>query len=149
MTDIIFTQTEADALIAMEKHRLDDTRWDFPRPGESINIPLVSVDKREEFALDITRGRIDFLKGTFQNRSRKVFVLVRLDFGGRPHRNPDDEEIPSPHLHIYRQGYGDKWAMPLPVERFHNITDIWQLLEDFMKFCNITEPPFIDKGLFL
>jgi hypothetical protein len=106
VADIYLTQAEAEALIAMEKHRFDDARWDYPGLGGSINIPLVSSDKREDFLLDISRGKIDLLKGTYQNRSRQIVVLVRLDFGGRPHRNPDDEEIPSPHLHIYREGYG-------------------------------------------
>jgi Family of unknown function (DUF6978) len=148
MPDINLTQAEADALIAMEKLRVDDTRWDYPSLGGSISVPLVSRDKRENFLLDVSRGRIDLLKGTYQNRSRQVIVLVRLDFGGQPHRNPDDQEISSPHLHVYREGYGDKWAVPVPSERFADISDLWRLLQDFMRFCNITEPPFIEKGLF-
>jgi len=148
MADINLTQAEAEALIAMEKHRLDDARWDYPGLGGSLNIPLVSIDKREDFLLDVSRGKIDLLKGTYQNRSRQIVVLVRLDFGGHPHRNPDDEEIPSPHLHIYREGYGDKWAEPVPADRFPNMSDLWRTLEDFMRFCNITEPPFIERGLF-
>ncbi len=148
MADINLTQAEADALIAMEKHRFDDMRWDYPGLGGSISVPLVSPDKRENFLLDVSRGRIDLLKGTYQNRSRQVVVLVRLDFGGQPHRNPDDQEIHSPHLHVYREGYGDKWAVPVPPERFPDTSDLWQLLQDFMRFCNITEPPFIEKGLF-
>jgi hypothetical protein len=30
MADISLTQSEADALIAMEKLRVDDKQWDFP-----------------------------------------------------------------------------------------------------------------------
>jgi hypothetical protein len=37
-----------------------------------------------------------------------MVVLVRLDLGGAPHRNPFDEEIGVPHLHLYREGFGDK-----------------------------------------
>ena len=148
MADINLTQAEADALIAMEKRRVDDERLDYPALGGSISVPLVSLDKRENFLLDVSRGRIDLRKGTYQNRSRQIVVLIRLDFGGQPHRNPDDQEVPSPHLHIYREGFGDKWAMPIPSERFTNVTDLWQLLRDFMSFCNITEPPFIERGLF-
>ena len=148
MADTNLTQAEADALIAMEKLRVDDARCDYPGLGGSISVPLVSRDKRETFLLDVSRGRIDLLKGTYQNRARQVIVLVRLDFGGQPHRNPDDQEIPSPHLHVYREGYGDKWAVPVPSERFPDISDLWRLLQDFMRFCNITEPPFIEKGLF-
>jgi len=148
MADINLTQADANALIAMEKHRVDGTRWDYPGLGGSISIPLISRDRRENFSLDISRGKIDLLRGTYQNRSRQVIVLVRLDFGGQPHRNPDGQEILSPHLHIYREGYGDKWAMPFPPAWFFDVSDLWQLLQDFMRFCNITEPPLIEKGLF-
>lgn len=148
MAEINITQAEADALIAMEKRRVNDIRWDYPGLGGSISIPLISNDKRENFLLDVSRGRIDLAKGTYQNRSRQVIVLVRLDFGGQPHRNPDGQEVSSPHLHLYREGYGDKWAAPVPVNRFPNMSDLWQTLLDFMSFCNITEPPFIERGLF-
>jgi len=148
MADINLTQSEADALIALEKHRADDRQWDYPDLGGSIAVPLVSADRREEFVLDVSRGRIDLAKGTYQNRGRQVVVLVRLDFGGAPHRNPDGEEIGSPHLHLYREGYGDKWAYPVPVDRFPNLADPWRALSDFMQYCNIVEPPAIHRGLF-
>lgn len=148
MPDINITQSEADALIAMEKRRIDDTRWNYPGLGGAILIPLTSADKRENFMLDISRGRIDLLRGKYQNRARQVIVLARIDFGGQPHRNPDDKEIPSPHLHIYREGFGDKWAFPVPTEHFPNMADLWQTLNDFMGFCNIKEPPIIERGLF-
>lgn len=148
MPEINITQTEADALIAMEKRRIDDTRWNYPGLGGAILIPLTSANKRENFMLDISRGRIDLLRGKYQNRARQVIVLVRHDFGGQPHRNPDDEEIPSPHLHIYREGFGYKWALPVPAEHFPNMSDLWQTLNDFMSFCNIIEQPIIERGLF-
>jgi hypothetical protein len=148
MAEINLTQSEADALIAMEKIKMDDSRWDYPGLGGSLCIPLISRDKRENFMLDISRGKIDMLKGKYQNRARQIIILVRLDFGGQPHQNPDEQEIPSPHLHIYREGYGDKWAVPIPTDRFPNILDLWQTLEDFMDYCNIVEPPNIERGLF-
>ncbi len=148
MADINLTQAEADALIAMEKHRANDERTAFPVGGQSVIIPLQSADRREHFLLDISRGQIDILKVKMQNRGRQVVVLVRLDLGGPPHRNPNDEEIPAPHLHIYREGFGDKWAAPVPQDRFHNTADIWTTLQDFLGFCNVTQPPKIDRGLF-
>ncbi|MFA5780377.1 MAG: hypothetical protein WC947_09610 [Elusimicrobiota bacterium] len=148
MPEINLPQSEADALIAMEKIKADDTPWEYPDTGGQIRIPLTSVNKRENFTLDISRGRIDILKGTYQNRAQQVVILVRLDFGGQPHRNPDGQEIASPHLHIYREGFGDKYATPLPADKFSHISDLWQTLEDFMKYCNIVEPPIIERGLF-
>jgi hypothetical protein len=148
MAEISLTQDEADALISMEKVRASDERWDYPSLGGVICVPLVSVDKRENFLLDVSRSRIDLLKGKYQNRAREVVVLVRLDFGGSPHRNPDDEEIACPHLHVYREGSGDKWATPIPKDKFRNIADLWQTLEDFMRYCTITKPPDIGRDLF-
>lgn len=148
MTDIILTQADADALIVMEKHRATEDRSRFPMGGESLALPLQSPDRREQFLLDLSKSRIDLLKVKMQNRGRQVVVLVRLDLGGAAHRNPDDVEIPAPHLHVYREGYGDKWAIPVPVDRFRDIRDVWVTLEDFLRFCNITQPPHIDRGLF-
>ena len=148
MADANLTQPEADALIAMEKRRSDDTDWGYPDLGGNITIPLVSIDRRESFFLDLRRGRIDLSKGTFQNRGRQIVVLARLDFGGAPHRNPDGEEIGSPHLHLYREGFGDKWAILVPEDHFPNLHDAWQTLQDFMQYCNIVEPPIIRRGIF-
>lgn len=147
MAEIAISQEEADLLIGLEKERIDDTRWSYPSLGGEVVIPLISVDKRENFILDISTGRIDIAKGTYQNRVRQVIVLVRLDFGGQPHRNPDGQEIHSPHLHIYREGYGVKWAFDIPAQIFKNVQDKWQMLDDFMRYCNITIPPIIERGL--
>ena len=65
MPDLLLAQAEADALIAMEKHRVDDQPFDYPGLGGSIAVPLQSADKRESFILDVGRGRIDLLKGTY------------------------------------------------------------------------------------
>lgn len=148
MADMNLTQAEADALIAMEKHRINEDHSDFPMGGQSLVLPLQSADKREQFLLDLSRGRIDLLKVKMQNRGRQVVVLVRLDMGGAPHRNPDGEEIPVPHLHVYREGYGDKWAIPVSADCFRAVGDVWATLEDFMRFCSITQPPNIERGLF-
>ena len=141
------TQAEANALIALEKHRTNEQKWDFPMGGESISVPLQSADGREQFLLDMSRGRIDLRKVKLQNRGRQVVVLVRLDLGGPPHRNPDGEEIGPPHIHVYREGYGDKWAFPLPAD-FRAVADLWTTLDDFFGYCNVTRPPVIQGGLF-
>ena len=142
------TQAEADGLLAMEKRRADDRVWDLPDLGGRESIPLVSVDGREDFFLDLQRGRINLAKGSYQNRGRQVVILARLDFRGPPHRNPDGEELGADHLHIYREGYDDKWARPVPDEFFSDLDNPWKVLQDFIRFCNIVEPPNIRQGLF-
>lgn len=142
------TQAEANLLLQMLKVKVDDREWDYPGTGGTICVPLSSEDGKEKFLLDVHRGRIN-LKGTYQTRGRLTVVLARLDFDGPGHRNPDDEEIASPHLHLYREGYGDKWAYPVPIEDFPHIGDHWQTLQDFMAFCHITDVPNIRRGLFI
>lgn len=148
MAEINLTQDEADKLIKMEKKAVDQREWLFPGPADRIIVPLTSTDKRENFWLDLTRYQIKLTKATFQNRARLVIVLYRLDIDGAPHRNPDGQEIPCPHLHVYREGYGDKWAIPAPVPTFPDTSDLFSTLDAFMQHCNIIEPPRIQKGLF-
>lgn len=148
MADIDITQAEADALMAMEKRCGDEKEWLFPVPGDHLAIPLTSIDKRENFMLDINRGQIKLTKVTYQNRARVAIILMRLDLDGPPHRNPDGIEVPCPHLHTYREGFGDKWVVPAPTARYINTLDLYSTCHAFMTHCNITEPPNIQQGLF-
>ena len=148
MADINLTQDEADNLIAMEKRSVDEKDWLFPAPGDRVAIPLTSLDRRENFMLDVTRAQLILTKASYQNRARAAIILMRLDLDGRPHRNPDGEEVPCPHLHIYREGFGDKWAIPAPVARYANTLDLFSTFDAFMQHCNVTDPPRIQKGLF-
>lgn len=118
MAEIKLNQVEADALIAVANKRDDDEEWLFPGPGDRIAVPLTSLDKRESFMLDLTRGEIKLTKATYQNRARQVIVL------------------------------GDTWANPAPVERYANTRDLFSTLDIFMQDCNITDPPSFQRGLF-
>jgi hypothetical protein len=144
---IDITQTEADALLAMEKIRSSDDEYLFPAEGESVSIPLKSRDKRETFILDLARSSINLQKVKYQNRGRRIIILARLDTGGPPHLNPDGNEIPCPHIHLYREGFGDKWAYTLPPIQFANPGDLWQTLIAFMEYCNIVQCPIILQRL--
>lgn len=147
MSEIDLAQEVANALIAVRKRSLATDPVVVP-PSGRIEVPLSDLDGREDFQLDVRRARIDLKKGTKQTRTRQTIILVRLDFGGAPHRNPDGEEVKSPHIHLYREGFGDKWAYPLPNDSFSDIEDFWLTLDEFLKFCNVVEPPTFQKGLF-
>lgn len=97
--------------------------------------------------MSIQRSEIILSKTTFQTRTKKVIVLARLDIDGPIHRNPDGEELKCPHLHLYREGYNDRWAIPLP-DFFKNTDNAWETLNDFMNFCVVITKPLIYRELF-
>lgn len=140
---IKLSQQEANTLLAMEKRRLSDKVNSFPLHGQKIAIPLQSDDGHESFLLDLSRGRGFEIRVKMQTRARKEIPLARLDIGGRPHRNDDGTVILPPHLHLYKEGFHDRWAMAPPSDSFTNIEDIPATLSDFMRFCNIVLPPNI------
>jgi len=147
--DLIYlTQSEADRLIAMEKHYQGNNPHDFPTGGKELRIPLVSGDRRHEFDLDINSKRFNVKKYTFGNRTQNTIVLVRVDLleGGR-HVNPDNREIEGPHIHRYREGFGDMWAEPLPSE-FGDPNDIFEVFQRFMDYCSITTKPVFSQPFF-
>ena len=141
MTKWALTQDEADALLKLPKKAVTDDVYEVPAAGGKLTVPLVSHDGREEFLLDLYRGRIDFAKAKYQNRARRVVPLARLDINGRPHTNPDGEPVPRTHLHLYREGYDLTWAYPASPEDFTAPDDLATALDDFLRFCNVDPGP--------
>lgn len=146
---MLISQAEADMLIAMEKQRISDENIELlALTPLNLNINLISMDYKEEFVLSIWRSFFSLQKSSFRNFAKKTITLVRVDLGGRPHRNPDGEEIGCPHIHIYREGFGDKWAFELPTEKFSDPSNFLTTHRDFLSYCNITRPPNFVSGLF-
>ena len=140
--------SEAMELLKREKFFEANEVYDFPLVGQCLSLEIFSkIPKRVPFILDISRKYLSLKKYTFQNRVKTDVVLARLDIGGR-HRNPDDTEICAPHLHLYREGYEDKWAYPLSSDNFSNPEDVFLTLEQFMNYCNIIKKPIINPILF-
>jgi hypothetical protein len=137
----MLTQTEADQLMQMVKH--------FVRAPASITIPpgvdetyeLASSDDRESFLLDIWRGTLRLTRLKLQNRVRTAIVLVRLDVDGAPHTNPDGQKLLGTHLHLFKEGYDDRWAYPVDPSRFTLLSDPGAIFQDFCAFCKIESPP--------
>lgn len=156
------TQQDADFYFGMKKLPEDDVEYQFPHSGEKLVLPFMSADKRERFLFDIYRGSIKITKATYQNRVRKVYVLRRLDIDSAPHINPEVEvvplpvlepyngkEIPSPHLHLYVEGFAERWAVPAELLLPLNGKDIYEIMEDFFRYCNVKQLPNIKKTLLL
>lgn len=158
----MLTQSEADALFAMPKKPKANDSTLFPNAGGKLLAEFVSLDGREVFLFNINRASIAVYKCTYQKRARQVEILRRLDIDGSPHPNPAVEpvplgflapyngvEIPCPHVHIYVEGFADKWAIPAPTDLIDPNADLYKMMGSFLTYCNVTEIPNIERGLFI
>jgi hypothetical protein len=147
------SQSEADGLLRTPKLFKDDIVLEMPQTETGLfEHILVSQNKKEEFILNYGRYGRDSLKLKYQTRAREVVVLARLDISGRPHRNPPTEVYPEgefidgPHLHLYREGFDDKFAFSLAqiegliINDFNNGIEV---LESFLRFCAVDNIPHI------
>ncbi len=76
---------------------------------------------------------------SFFHRVSRAFIC-RLDYGKyiKPHSNPDRTTIEGPHLHVYREGIGDAFALPLN-EVFPDYDgDPIGLIKLFLDYCHIS-----------
>lgn len=143
----MLTQQRANELMAMEKYCVDAKSIQFPASGTAAQIEVKSTDDRESFLIDVNRkGRIRLSKCTYQERYAVVEILLRLDVGGPPHENPDGNVISCPHLHIYKEGFGTKWAYAIPIE-FTDTTDLVKTLIEFLNHCKVKDIPQIQRSL--
>ena len=139
--------SEALALLKREKFYEEDKSYDFPLQGNVLSLEIFShKPERISFLLDISRKSFSLKKCTFQHRVYTSIILARLDLGSR-HRNPDNTEIQGPHLHVYNEMFGDKWAYPLSAE-FSNPEDMFLTLDQFMNYCHVIKKPLINRVLF-
>lgn len=130
----MLSQEEADSLIEALKEIKDlSGTFPFPRPGEYKKIDLLSQDGKHSFVVDVNKkGSINFSKKcTYQGRYQKDIPLLRLDVEGPEHTNPDGEVLPKTHLHVYKEGLGDRFAIAVPSD-FSNTEDLVQTLIDFL-----------------
>lgn len=138
------TQAEADGLITVLKHIVSLLYFEMPSLGQSKIIDLVSAfNRKDAFIVDVNRpSKIKASRFSLQLRYRKDVILLRLEFDGPPHKNPDDEIIPCPHIHIWKENGGANhtgWAYPIPV-MFSKPDDFIKTLKEFLNYCSVVNP---------
>lgn len=143
----MLTQSEADALIAMEKRLVAAVQTVAVAPGGDESYELAGAEAEERFQLDLYRGRRRTAKLMFQTRARKVVVLLRLDLNGSPHTNPDGERLDGTHLHVFREDCDDKWALPLSDAEFRRREDAAATFADFCRISHIEDAPVFQETL--
>ena len=136
-------QTEADTLRMIEKYLLNPELVIIPALGVTDKYKIAYNRDNINFtnmALSTYRGRINKNKISYRLLYENAIMLMRVDTcDATPHINPDrliTIEPYQPHLHIYREGYGDKFAYPLPTE-FSGSSNIVTLLQEFLSYSNV------------
>ncbi len=112
-------------------------------PGADETYELADPNGRETFLLDVWRGTLRLTKLRFQNRVRTIVVLARLDVDGAPHTNPDGNRLPGTHLHLFKEGYDDKWAYLVDSKIFTTLSDPSTTFQEFCAFCKIESVPAV------
>ncbi len=139
-------QQIADQLLAMEKEFTTSDPINLHSGAKFIR-ELASTNGQEQFLLDFYQGTIRLNKVTSNHRYARTIILARLDLNGSPHMNPDGQVIHGSHLHLYREGYGDKWASLLDATVFTDAADPALSLRQFLGFLNVQNIPAIQALL--
>lgn len=142
------TQAEFDFLIKQDK--------EFEDPSHPISLgpaplqwtrKIKSLINKEVFLLDFYRGSFELSKYTFNKRYRQTVILLRYDNGGR-HTNPDGITFDGPHVHLYREGYNDKFAFPISEIGVIPSDSMGAVLKKILQFCNVKRFPTIEVSMF-
>lgn len=142
----MLSQEDADILARTLKRIVSGSVLVVPIMGQKETWEAESYE-HERFLLDVRRGRKRIVQVTLQERYQGNEILVRVDYDGPPHMNPDGTIIETPHVHLYRAGYNDRWAFPLPPELIGESGSAEQILHSFLAFCGVDPIPPIHGGV--
>jgi len=147
------TQAEADSLLGVTKSFADASPLQLTQTlPMDFRRELLSVDLRERFFMDVRRSPHVVARLRYQTRARVSVILARLEIDGPRHRNPpsDGEEngqwIGGTHLHVYREGLGDRFAYPeeqLEELGFTLPLELVPSFRGFLRFCSVSDVPDI------
>ena len=142
------TQTEYDFIMSQEKvfEDLVSTIHLGPAPIQWVK-QINSTINKEIFLLDFYRGSFELAKYTINKRYRQTIVLLRYDNGGR-HTNPDGVKFEGSHIHLYKEGYNDKFAFPNSEIGLTETDSMEVVFNKIMHFCNIKRIPNIEMSMF-
>lgn len=146
----ILSDQHAQYLIGLEKLFKNAPPTNFTLPGQCSEFDLLSIDHKEAFILTINRSSTRLTgKCTYQTRTGTHIPLVRVDINPTGfHRNPNGDIIYGNHIHLYKEGYGDRFAKPLESEiEINDPQDLLGVYMGFCKYCNIEKSPSLEPSL--
>lgn len=140
------TQQEFDYLMQLKKQFQEKNELLLGPAPHKWSRDIISTTSTEIFILDFYRGSIEIKKYTFHKRYKTCIPLVRFDSWGR-HTNPDQQKFVGPHIHIYKEGYDDKFAYSVDVIGINDQNSMEDVLVKFLKYCNVENIPPIQLTL--
>lgn len=137
---VVLTQEEADELLEMLKKCVQQS-FSLPKKGEKDDLEIQGINDRSKFfIISVNRANKTANKVSFTARYKKGDVrLLRLDVAPTaPHRNLEEfggEKIVGTHLHIYKEGFEDKYAIPFDIDD----PDLYKYFLIFLDEFNVVE----------
>lgn len=146
MNPILSTE-EAKELLELIKESATRYLY-FPDPGQKIVFNAKAIHTKDEFAIQIFRGRIKQGKYSFQTIvKRNNAPLLALDVDDASvHLNPDGQKILGSHWHIYTEEYNRAFAFP--AENIDSANFVENSLLYFKKI-NLIHPPQVREQKYM
>ena len=142
------TQAEYNFLIKQEKvfdNQLTSIQLG-PAPIHWMR-QINSLTTKDIFFLDFYRGSFELSKYTINKRYRQTIIMLRYDNAGR-HTNPDGVLFEGRHIHLYREGYNDKFAFSVSEIGITDVNGMEIVFNKIMQFCNVIKFPSIEVPMF-
>ena len=143
---------EIEELLEEKKSYITES-FVFPNHNQEVKLDAIGDTSRTKYFVDINRKSYQITKKvTCQNRAHTSVVLMRLDYLGRDHTNPDNQRLSGTHIHIYKEGFGVSWAYTLDDPFLQTLNsdfdlnlfktdDITKLFDAFSVFCRFINRP--------
>jgi hypothetical protein len=141
------TQTEFDYLIKLGKRFEEANELVLGPAPLSWERNIIAIKTKDTFILDFYRGSFELSKYIYNKRYRQTIILLRYDAKGR-HTNPDGATFDGPHVHIYKEGFDDKFAYPVTDIGIDETDGMEAVLGKFLTYCNVKSIPSIQTTMF-
>jgi hypothetical protein len=147
------TDTERDQLFKTPKEFTDNELLMLGPNPIKWSRELKSLETKGIFNLDYYSGRLE-LKYSINHRTRKSLVLLRYCshcFHTNPEELGGDIFRNEAHIHLYREGYGDRYAMKI-ADLFPHLTatecqDIGIIMREILSKISVQNPPIVTGTL--
>ena len=144
---IIISDAEFQYLLKLEKKLVDIDEIKIGPPPQKWTRKIESLDRTQSFLLDYRRGVLEVARYTWNGRYRQTVIMLRYDSRGM-HTNPDGARISGPHFHLYKEGYGTKFAYPPQDYGIDPDADMTDICKQVLGFFSVVQVPNIQATMY-